>query len=375
MPKRSITTGGEGGEGLCGRRTKARDAFPPPRDPPEGRVARMSARGRRSARREVAPRVEQQVLDGSPATPTKQNRVSTTPTQGKRTENIKGSSTLPVGFVSERPTSSCTSPKVSKDWIIDTIMFRKDYEHAGKIIREEAWYACANIQGGVESYYRISPTSFTISHINTRARSFPKKLVIPQTKSFPRSVVIPSIRITRSGVHNMRSVVMGEAVRSFCRKYPGVAVILGGPGERDVNPEIVPFFDHKNTCVVACSSQYDCTQAACINGATILRGYEGFEKAVKAFSKETARLTSVGQIGPIVTRMGLGLELRKPKHLITIMNKKRYDDAFNIIAGFSGGLWLVRLVHHRTSRVDHCVLVDSFWTQKSSTRSRLLLRL
>ena len=125
------------------------------------------------------------------------------------------------------------------------------------------------MQGGGESYYRISPTSFTISDTNTRARSFPTKLVIPQTKSFPRSVVIPCERITRSGVEKMRSAVMGEEVSSFCRQYPGVAVILGGPGKRDANPEIVLFFDHMNISLVACSSQYDCTQTACINRATI----------------------------------------------------------------------------------------------------------
>ena len=157
----------------------------------------------------------------------------------------------------------------------------------------------------------------------------------------------------------MRSVVMGETIRSFCRQHPGVAVILGGPGNRDVNPEIVRHYEYSNQTLVACSFEFDCSQAACINGVVILCGYESYNRAVRAFSKATSKLTSLGQVGPIVTGMGLKLEIRKPKYLTKILHRKRYEDAFNVIAGFTSGPWLVRLVHHKTSRVYHCVLVDA----------------
>lgn len=100
----------------------------------------------------------------------------------------------------------------------------------------------------------------------------------------------------------------------------------------------LPFFSQNNNTLVACSSDFDCTQASCISAATILRGHEGYNKAVKAFTNARTRLTSVGQVGPIVIGMGLKLELRKPKKLIKILIKNRYDDAVKAIAGFSSGL-------------------------------------
>lgn len=138
---------------------------------------------------------------------------------------------------------------------------------------------------------------------------------------------------------------MAEAIRSFRHQHPGVVVIFGGPGKRDANPAIVPFFAQNNQTLVAFSSEFDCTQAACISAAIILHGKEEYNKAVKVFTKARTRLTCVDQVGPIVIGMGLKLELRKPKKLVKILNKTRYDDAFNAIAGFSSGLWVVRLVH------------------------------
>ena len=199
MPKRATQSGGEGRGGLCGSR-EAHDAFTPPHDPPEGGVARMSARGMRSSRRTEAPRVEEQVLDGPVVTQTKRKRVSTSPIRERRAGDVEGSARLTVDHVSKRVLTSSSPIKASKDWEVDTIMFRKLYPYAGKVIHGESWYGCANIPPGVESYYRMIPTSFNICDKHTRATSFPTKMSIPKTEAFPGSVVIPGVRITRIGL-------------------------------------------------------------------------------------------------------------------------------------------------------------------------------
>ena len=135
MPRRAGRNGGEGGEGLCGR-LEARDALTPPQDPSEGRIVRMSARERRGTRRAAALQVEEEVIDGSPVTPTKRSLVCAASTPEKRAKDAGNAEPLPIGYVSDLSSVSSVSSKALRDWKIDAIMFGKPYEHAGKLSEE-----------------------------------------------------------------------------------------------------------------------------------------------------------------------------------------------------------------------------------------------
>ena len=100
MPRHAGRNGGEGGGGLCGR-LEARDALTRPRDPSESRVARVSVRARRGARRAAASQIEEEVIDGSPVTPTKRSLVCAASTPEKRAKDAGDAEPLPIGYVSD----------------------------------------------------------------------------------------------------------------------------------------------------------------------------------------------------------------------------------------------------------------------------------
>lgn len=211
----------------------------------------------------------------------------------------------------------------NRAWKVDSILFRNGYKHATKTLKAGVWYGCANNDGGVESYYALES------------------------------------RATRSGLHAMTENVVRETVELFCRRHKGVAVIMGGPGARKRDPAMVRYFRKNNRSLVACSSEFDCIQAESSNAIALQRGVEGYHRATLVWKKYSSRLSKLGQGGPVIVSMGLKLELRKPKHLIAVLQNHRFDRAFNIIAEFSCGLWMVVLQNYDRHRVEHCVLVDA----------------
>ena len=245
------------------------------------------------------------------------------------------------------------------EWCIDALMLGDGYQHNTKVMKGGHWYGCANIHSGVESYYRVSAASFSITESQTRATSFPTKVLHPMLRASPRAVVVPNARATRSGSFAMRSALLRETILAFCKKHPGVAVLQGGPGNRCSNPELVPYFDSSWAMLKTTSSDMDYAQAAVVNGIAILCGIESHKRAVGVFDKWKPRIANLGQLGPAINKMSLNLQLCRPKSLVRLLQKGRYTDTYNIIAGFTGGLWLVRLVHFGARRVDHCVLVNA----------------
>lgn len=220
------------------------------------------------------------------------------------------------------------------------------------------WYGASSITAEPESYYCLSDMAFSIHEGHIRATVFPTKLIHPMTKAVPRSLIIPEARTTRSGSGAMRSTVLKGAILAFCRSFPGVAILLGGPGKRASSADLCPYFDKNCQMLKVKSCDIDCAQAAVVNGVAILLGFESQKRATAVFQKKKSRVTKLGQMGPIINKMGLNLQLCRPKPLARLFQKGRYWQAYSIIAGFTSGLWLVDLVHYGSKRVDHCVLVN-----------------
>lgn len=121
------------------------------------------------------------------------------------------------------------------DWEIDAILCGDGYQHGSKLLKENEWYASALYTGGPESYCQIeSALSRFVPFVPVASQ---QRLFRPEDEAFPRNCVLPVFRGTRNLHGRSEKSTMLETIMAFCRRYPGVAIVIGGPGIRAANPD------------------------------------------------------------------------------------------------------------------------------------------
>lgn len=90
-----------------------------------------------------------------------------------------------------------------------------------------------------------------------------------------------------------------------------------------------------------------------------MRGNNEVAKVRQIWAEHPKGIQKLCLASPVIRRMGLQSDLYKPRAQRQELIAGKFDRAFDLVSGWAEGVWLVRLVHSKSSRVDHCVLVNA----------------
>ena len=108
-----------------------------------------------------------------------------------------------------------------------------------------------------------------------------------------------------------RKAYVAQELLEFCRRYPGVVVVISALLLRESNPQLVNALmcDEPTTLGLAAS----CYQAAILNGASCLVGRERAVKHLSSISEHCARAVSLKNLDHQVRRLKLSLTADKSR--------------------------------------------------------------
>ena len=228
---------------------------------------------------------------------------------------------------------------------------------SGIVLEKGKLYCSAALRGGHESFHAIDTVS--IDRSCDRALSFETRSLSSSRKFYPKACVVPNFRLTRLHLAGRaRARVIEETVTNFAKRNEGIVVSLGGPGAREKDTRLTPFMIHDEFGPLVTSGELDCVPASLVNALGCWGGVKLAEKVRDKLKNDPTHFIKIGRIANTMHRMRLGCELQKPaKHIRKDLHAGRYNRAFEWLAEFCTGVWLVRLVEDNI--VDHCVAIDA----------------
>ena len=255
----------------------------------------------------------------------------------------------------------------NRDWEIESVMYGISFKSDRKNIVSRRWYASSDATARVDRYWQIDEESLSATALllpSRRSFHYRTKVIVPSPANAdaPAVLTLNACRETRMDARKQLESFTLQSIKAFCRRYPGVAVLLNGTGAREPNPDLKPFHLHGTDVMIARSEDFDCVPAATASAIGIICGGEGFKRACEVWSKTKLHLSNLGQAGPVLFSMGLSLKMKKPSNLLQQLRSSPPNTGIEIVSNLRKGVWLVRLFQSKGHRVDHCVVVDA-WNQ------------
>lgn len=146
-----------------------------------------------------------------------------------------------------------------------------------------------------------------------------------------------------SASRQMDSVTM-ESIISFCRRFAGVAVVLGGLGAKECHPGLQKYEIFNSRYQIAREDDEDCVLAAIINAIGVLRDEHGFQKECKHLSNCDLHPKKLGQAGTEILKIKLKLYLQKPKALFKQVRELSLAEGIRLFSHLSCGIYLVSII-------------------------------
>lgn len=206
----------------------------------------------------------------------------------------------------------------------------------------DKWSASNNVYGGAESYYQVDIFSVTFDWSEVRNGPLSTKKINNQCYSYSKTFEVPAAINTRLQTPRFNNGLWGHVVlgkgQEFCRKYPGVAVLLHRVGKRLPSRELRPFLIPAAEHLRKESKHFDCSLASIIHCIQYFTCEEKLLSIIGQLKECTLQFTNLGQIGSHLRTLGFRLNFRKPPWMSRIKEKK-WTDGFKIVASFTDGLW------------------------------------
>lgn len=163
------------------------------------------------------------------------------------------------------------------------------------------WHATSNGSSGLDHYWEVDEDILTSTTImkSMRIFNYRTKLIV-KTASNVRPPEVCMVHASLVPIDGDIGAFKIAVIKEFCRKHPGIAVIVGGPGARDPHPDLAKFHRHDVSCNIVDASEYDCVPAAAINVLGVLFGRVGFDVARTTFSACKIHFGKLGQVGPVI---------------------------------------------------------------------------
>lgn len=257
-------------------------------------------------------------------------------------------------ILSSESAASCnrraTKKNIEKqDWNVEAVVCGDGtVGNCGLQMKIGVIYATGTMTGGYENYHPINEGSFVFQGNGDRTADFATRPLTREEGRHPRSFVVPLIRRTRS-IPTERSTAAHRtrALLAFLKANPGVAVVLGGPGERPKNIECEDYHIREAGDLMATSATLDCIPATVVNSLAALKGKEVAGKAVAIVKNCRTKFKKLGAVERLINSLGVKCCILKAKP-----EQKNID----WLSELESGVWLVRLLV--LNAVNHCVVID-----------------
>ena len=250
--------------------------------------------------------------------------------------------------------------EVDREWYIEELVMGDGTSAHGRTMEQGEYYASGKLRGGLESFWKIDTGSFKVTVNEGRAFLFPTRGLTKKHKltGDNNHCKVERYRCTRLQAGGYRKHVITQSLMKFCRKNPGIVVVLGGTGERGAHDLIGLFLKPNKGMLRAYGRRWNCVPAAVIN-AINARGNETATKtAEKEFHETVQRYTNLGEVPSRVHKLGVGLTIRKPdKEVRGKLNDGKRSFAFRWLTELKRGQWIVRLC--QANVVDHCIAIEA----------------
>lgn len=239
-------------------------------------------------------------------------------------------------------------------WSIDRIMVGDGTTSPGGVkALLGRFYGSAVSHGAQESFWEIDGSSVCLS---TRGASEVRYSIKPVTqmaraKGVPRKEL--KIAIRKSDSRRQRQQALQRGVKEFCRKNPGFAVLLGGPGDRTGSRDILKHVTQNRGEVFMRAAEGECLTAALVNAVAVLEGPTVATDVKRQLCESSLQYRSLASCGRVLHTLCRKFDLRKvPKEYMQCFRA----DPFGWLGSLDWGVWIVRLVKPRV--LDHCIVVD-----------------
>lgn len=161
------------------------------------------------------------------------------------------------------------------------------------------------------AYHKIDDAGWKLNRTSARILSFSTRKVGDKTIRIPKLCVIPTIVRTRRRVNQRLSDIIREALLHFCKRHPGVGVIIGGPLAPAANDAIKQHLVHDAEGLYAYSSELDCVPASIVSAVGCLWGRSTGSNIKENLKKDNFQYQKLGQVGQQLQTLGIHACIRK----------------------------------------------------------------
>ncbi len=254
---------------------------------------------------------------------------------------------------------SRTDESEDSEWNIRSIMWGDgSIGNDCKMLEKDELYASSAIRGGTESFWAIERGSLRLCYHGTDVMHWPAVAVTPKARELHDSRRVRGPMITFAGRSEAeKRLLVVQHLSQWVRANPGVAVIVGGPGQRSSSQTL------RDHIVRSKPTAWSMPPGRCLDGAiahavACLLGEEAGKRALVDLNsmKNRVGITTLKSTRDILHKLSAKVEMRKPtKKDREEMQGSRH--AFRWLAESAKGIWLVRVVE--SGIVDHCFCVDT----------------
>lgn len=202
----------------------------------------------------------------------------------KQVEGSGGLVVLPLGngetSPEKRPSTSASSStpvsRVTPDvWGIESVVYGDgSADGKGEMVHKGVFYGSGKATGPHESMHPINIETVTFACYGNRAATLKTRYIKKPSISRPAPplCLLPEQRLTRRSATTSRRNTVLQAVKAFCKKHPGIVVIVSGPGARDNSFDLQQHLVKEFGSVFMHSADENCVHASILNAVGCLRG-------------------------------------------------------------------------------------------------------
>ncbi len=253
-------------------------------------------------------------------------------------------------------TTASVSAEEGTEWNVRAVLCGDgSVGRSGLQLADGVMYASSSMRGGHESFWEIDSSTLRVCNQGASVLLWPVAAISAKARRANRSPRGPVVDMEGMRELDARLAVSRELVR-WCKENRGVAVLIGGPGYRDVS-ERTRMYRVQSFGRVA----WTFPAGRCVDGSIALAvwrvlGEQQGHLAFREMLKRTERtgITSLKRVRELLHALPVNLETQCLSKEDTPALRA---NAFRWFAEEAKGVWIVRLV--QSNVVDHCVVIDA----------------
>lgn len=225
----------------------------------------------------------------------------------------------------------------------------------GLCLRKSVIYASDRIDGGLESYWEVDPSSLMFSTRGGRCGGNWRTRAVTAKAKKRAPAVVPRVNIPASKRKNFHWIrtKLRDAATVWLRANEGHALSVGGPGARGGINGVEQHLLREAGPIYEKQSDGNCVSAAITNAIDAVCGREVAKALREYFYKENPNYLKIREAAILLQKLGTGAEMRKiPKRDWELFNA----NPFAYLATRESGVYIVHLYELKVA--THALVID-----------------